>query len=429
MERRDKMGRILHKNEYYLSKRGLYEYKYYDLNGERKSIYSFTLNSTDMPPKGKPLKPSLRELEKQIQKDLDENIDFNRGNKTTLNEYFREHIETRQLKDSTRENYKYMYKKYIKPTLGGRKIADIRYSEIRSFYHKLMTKNHLKANTLETIHTILHPIFETAIRDDIIRKNPTHGVMVEIKRSHNWVKPKRHALTEPQQLALMNFLATDAHYKMWRPLFTLLLGSGMRVGEAVGLRWEDCDFDKKIISVNHNLLYRRQDRRHKTKFYITTPKTKNSIREIPMFDEVEEALLEEKSLQEIIGPNTTVVDGYSGFIFRNRYGDCLSPHCVNRVIDRICEAYNKKEAELAEAEEREPILLPHFSVHQLRHTFCTRLCEVEDDLKFIQYVMGHADIRTTMDIYNEVTKEHKERTANRVKSKLLISKEKEIAPV
>ena len=97
----------------------------------------------------------------------------------------------------------------------------------------------------------------------------------------------------------------------------------------------------------------------------------------------------------------------SGFIFKSRYNTVLSPHCVNRAIDRIIKACNAKEKEEAKAEGREPELLPHFSCHHLRHTFCTRFCENETNLKVIQEIMGHADITTTMDIYNEATKDKK----------------------
>ena len=62
----------------------------------------------------------------------------------------------------------------------------------------------------------------------------------------------------------------------------------------------------------------------------------------------------------------------------------------------------------AKAEGREPILLPKFSAHQLRHTFCTRFCENETNLKVIQSIMGHSDITTTMDIYADATQEKKQ---------------------
>lgn len=88
-----------------------------------------------------------------------------------------------------------------------------------------------------------------------------------------------------------------------------------------------------------------------------------------------------------------------------RVGELLNPHCLNRAIDRICRDYNEEETALAKDENREPLLLPHFSVHNLRHTFCTRLFEVEKDFKFIQQMMGHAEISTTMDIYTHITNE------------------------
>ena len=74
---------------------------------------------------------------------------------------------------------------------------------------------------------------------------------------------------------------------------------------------------------------------------------------------------------------------------------------MNKAIDRIVRDYNAEELVQSAKERREPLLLPDFSNHVLRHTFCTRLCENETDLKLIQEIMGHADISTTMDIYNE----------------------------
>lgn len=66
------------------------------------------------------------------------------------------------------------------------------------------------------------------------------------------------------------------------------------------------------------------------------------------------------------------------------------------------------------ARDREPDLLPHFSVHNLRHTFCTRLCESTNDVKFIQQVMGHADFSTTMDIYTHITQENMQEKAKNI---------------
>ena len=87
------------------------------------------------------------------------------------------------LKPTTKSNYLYMYDRFIRDTFGKRNIAEIKYSDVVQFYNHLTKKQELKINTLETIHTLLHPTFQLAVRDDIIRKNPTDGVMVELKRN------------------------------------------------------------------------------------------------------------------------------------------------------------------------------------------------------------------------------------------------------
>ena len=111
----------------------------------------------------------------------------------------------------------------------------------------------------------------------------------------------------------------------------------------------------------------------------------------------------------------------SDFVFLNRFGQPQNPQTVNRAIKRISVAYNEAELEKAEKEKREPQLLPPFSCHNLRHTFCTRLCENETNLKIIQDIMGHKDISTTMEIYAEATKEAKAHSFANLNGKLGIS--------
>ena len=91
----------------------------------------------------------------------------------------------------------------------------------------------------------------------------------------------------------------------------------------------------------------------------------------------------------------------------NRFGSVLNPQAVNRTIKRIISGYNAEEVINAKRERREQIILPDFSCHHLRHTFCTRLCEHETNLKVIQAIMGHRNIETTMDIYAEATDQKK----------------------
>lgn len=419
-KRRDSKGRILREGEVQRSN-GKYMYRYTDISGARRAVYSWRLVETDKAPDGKRSLKPLREMEKEIHRGLDDGIDEFKAYRTTLNSFYDEYIESKyELKQSTKTNYKYMYKKYVRDEIGQKDIASIKYSDIKKFYIHLIRDVGFKPNSMETIHTILHPVFNVAVRDGLIRSNPTDGVMAEIKRSHNWEKPKRHALTEQQQERFVQFVSTSPTYRHWMPLFTVLLGTGGRIGEIVGLRWEDCDFKTNLININHNLIYRQQDS-GKMELHITTPKTKAGTRIIPMFSEVRSTLLRERARQMECGFNQCEVDGYSGFIFSNRFGGVLTPHAVNRVIDRIVRDYNIEEAELASKERREPVQLPHFSAHNLRHTFCTRFCENETNIKVIQEIMGHRSIETTMDVYNEATKEKKMASFAAIEGKMRIS--------
>lgn len=415
--RRDNKGRILLKGEYQRAN-GLYEYKYTDIHGTKHSVYSWRLTQPDKAPKGKQSELCLRELERQVERDKQDGIDTAKAKKLTLNTFFDEYITNKVgLKQSTRTNYKYMYKKYVSETLGTKKITTIKYSDILKFYNSLIIDKGFKPNSMEIIHTILHPIFRVAVRDGYIRINPTDGAMTEIKKSHNWEKPKKHALTEKEQNAFISYISNSEKYRHWLPLFTVFLGTGCRVGEIIGLRWEDCDFEDKIININHNLIYRQQDDGH-CEFHITTPKTKSGIRIIPMLEDVKSALLEEYDKQTENGFNKTIIDGYSGFVFANRFGSVHNPYTINRAIKRIIKDYNSEETKSALKENREAGLLPDFSVHNLRHTFCTRFCENETNIKVIQEIMGHADITTTMDIYNEATKDKKKESFEKLEGKI-----------
>ena len=418
-KRKDNKGRILRDGE---SQRpdGRYMFQYKDAYGKRQTLYSWKLVETDRTPKGKKEMLSLREQEEQAKQDTKDGIRAGMT-KMTLNEMFEIYFATkRNLKQSTRTNYRYMWDKYAKETIGRRKLSSIRKSDILHFYNDLMDAG-FKPNSMEIMNTIMHPTFQMAVEDGYVRLNPTAGCMAEIKKSHDWTKPKRHALTIEQQKAFIDYTASSPVYNHWLPLFTTLLGTGCRIGEIIGLRWEDVDFKNNIISVNHNLIYRVQDN-GECEFHVTTPKTRNSVRVIPLLKDVKNALMSEKKRQFLCGERCSAeVDGYTNFIFTNRFGNVHNPMTINRAIKRIYSAYNSEEEKKAKEEKRKAILIPHFSCHNLRHTFCTRFCENESNIKVIQEIMGHSDISTTMNVYAEATQEKKKEVFDSLEGKIKIS--------
>lgn len=394
--RKDDRGRALRKGEVQRASDKRYMYTYTDPLGRRKFIYAQDL-------------ATLREKEKQLMKDQLDGLDLYVAGKATVNDTFDRYMSTKyDLRETTRSNYIYMYDRFVRDTFGRKKIADIKYSDVLQFYYHLLNEEELALGTLDSVHTLLHPTFQLAVRDEIIRKNPSDGVMKEVSKKDGKARGIRHALTLEQQRAFMEYMANHPVYYHWWPLFTVLLGTGCRIGEVIGLRWEDIDFENRVISINHSLVYYPVGESRKSVLRVSKPKTDAGIRTIPMLDTVQDAFQMERDEQEETGFNETEIDDMKGFVFINRYGSVPNPQAVNRTIKRIISSYNADEMVRAKRERREPVILPDFSCHHLRHTFCTRLCENETNLKVIQAIMGHRNIETTMDIYAEATDRKKQ---------------------
>ncbi len=139
-----------------------------------------------------------------------------------------------------------------------------------------------------------------------IRNNPSNGVMAEIKKSSGKNKGIRHALTIDQQRAFLGYIANSLVYCHWLPLFTALFGTGCRIGEMIGLRWEDLDYEKRLININHAVIYMVMDN-GKSEFHVSTPKTEAGTRVIPMMDAVRKAFQDEYEAQKETGSGTLSV--------------------------------------------------------------------------------------------------------------------------
>ena len=404
--RKDLRGRSLRKGEVQRASDKRYMYTYTDPLGRRKFIYANDLTQ-------------LREKEEKLLKDQLDGLDIYVAGKATLNETFDRYISTKyNLRESTRSSYLYTYDHYVRDTFGLKRIAEIKYSDVLQFYYHLLNQQGISLGTLDSVHCLLHPTFQLAVRDEIIRKNPTDGVMKEISRESGKNRGIRHALTIEQQRCFMEYIANHPIYYHWWPMFTILLGTGCRIGEALGLRWKDLDFEKRIISINHSLVYYPANGSNKCVLRVSLPKTDTGIRTIPMLDIVKDAFEMLYEEQKENGFNETEIDGMTGFIFCNRFGSVPNPQTVNHTIKRIANNYNADEVVRAKKEHRDPIILPNFSCHHLRHTFCTRLCENETNLKVIQSIMGHKNIETTLDIYAEATEKKKQESFENLAAKL-----------
>lgn len=408
-KRKDSKGRNLRTGESE-RKDGYYQYRW-TVNGKEKTVYATALSD-------------LRKKEVQIRRDIEDGIDSRAADTITLDDLFNKWMKTRgNLRDTTLVRNKQGYEGCVKERLGNKKIANIKYSDVYDLFSFLANERQYSKNYLRQIYTIVNAVFEIAVKDDVIRKNPCKGVLSDISKKYFGEKRKRHSLTLQEQEAFIDYVAGHPVYNHWLPMFTVLFGTGMRAGEFAGLRWEDCDFENNTISINHSYIYYNVGGKEgeKMRGVIHKPKSKAGERIIPMLAEVRAALLQAKAEQNRLNIPQKVVDGYTNFCFVTKAGGPYTNADINHAIYAIVERYNGEEEARAADECREPKLIRRFSIHNIRHTFASRLCENEQNLKVIQEIMGHEDIQTTMNVYAEATAEAKKISMENLEGKIKLS--------
>lgn len=402
-KRYDKKHRLLKTGE---SERadGYYVFRWTSRTGKRHSVMASTLEE-------------LRKKEEVIQRDVSDGIRADAQNVTVNDLYELWKALKRNLKGNTFANYCYMYELFVKDDIGKLYVCRLKRSDVKRFYNKLAEDRGLKISTIDNVHTVLHQVLQLAVDDNYVRQNVSDNMLKELKQSHHFEKDHKRGLTIPEQELFLSFLADEkCQFHHWYPIFTVMIGTGMRVGEICGLRWKDIDLKNGLIDVNHTLVYYNHRDENGCYFSINTPKTKAGRRQIPMTAEVKEAFLMEKKYQNLLGISCSVaVDGYADFIFVNRFGNVQHQCTLNRALRRIIRDCNDRQL-LREL--KEPILLPSFSCHSLRHTFTTRLVEAGVNIKVIQELCGHSSSDVTLDIYTTVTKELMKREFGNFEEKL-----------
>lgn len=390
-KRKDTKGRALNEGE---SQRptGTYQYKWTE-GGKRHTISAKTLQE-------------LREAEEKLNKE--QALGLKTDNRyQTLNDLFDVWARLKKgLKDNTYQNYCYMYNQYVRPNFGNKRLSRLKFSDVKGFYSSLYDDKGLRPNTIDVIHNVLQQVVQLGVNDGYLLNNPCNGALKELKIAHNKDVEKRHALTAEQQQIFEDFLRNNVRYQHWYPIFFTMLHTGMRVGECTGLRWEDVDFEKREISVNHTLVYYSRGKENGCAFAINTTKTEAGNRIIPMSSAVVKAFEAEREYQQLVGiKSNAVVDGYSGFVFVNRFGNLQHQGTLNKALRRIIRDCNY--GVLDRCGKSDPVTLPPFSCHNLRHTFATRAVEAGMNVKALQDVLGHKDVETTLNIYAEATADFK----------------------
>ena len=375
--RKDNKGRLLKTGESQ-RKDGRYAYKYQDKNGKSKFMYSWRLTDTDPIPKGKRFCRSLRDLERDLQRDLFDGIDSS-GKKMLLWQLYEKHNALKpNVRQSTETGRKYLMDILKSDTLGNMPIESIKPSDTKEWAIR-MKKNGYSYQTINNYKRSLKACFYTALNDDLVRKNPFNWNLSDVLEDDTEHKT---ALTDEQVNALLSFVQIDGVYQKYYNAIVVLLHTGLRISELCGLTTSDIDFEKGFIQVNHQINY------DKGKYSINEPKTDSGIREIPMLEPVRKALMDE--IKGRIDVQQILIDGYSDFVFLNQKSLPMYAHCYSNAFSSLIKKYNKyhKGDEL-------PLITPH----TLRHTFCTNMANKKMTPNTLQYVMGHKNITMTLGYY------------------------------
>lgn len=216
-KRKDKTRTVLRTGELQRSD-GSYQYSWTDENHKRRYVYSKTLEA-------------LRIKEEAIEKDKSDGIKAE-ARYVTLDDLYELWKDLKRgLKNNTFENYKYIYETFVRRQIGSKRVSTFLKSDIKRFYNYLVDERGLKPATVDGVHNILHQIFDMAVDDNYIRNNPTNNVLRELKKAHCFKTEKRRGLTRPEQELFMDYLKNSNTAVYWYPVFAVMLGTGLRVGD------------------------------------------------------------------------------------------------------------------------------------------------------------------------------------------------------
>jgi len=293
------------------------------------------------------------------------------------------------VKDNTVKNYRNRYKQNIKPAIGNYKLDAVRQIQCQLILNEMVDCGY-SVGSIELTQITLHAIFQGAVDNQYLIRNPADGLKIK-KQS---TKEERRVLTVDEEKVFKEY-AKDT---MYANAYFLVLQTGLRVGEIGGLKWEDIDFENKILHVNRTLL---QDKA-KGGFYFGTPKTSTSKRAIPLTDDAINLLRDQQHKQfKLRAKSKTWNIQWDGLVFTTINGNPVGYATFRKLMIGIVNNINlDRKIESPNYEKFE-----HVYMHSLRHTFATRCIERGVKPKVLQKFLGHSNLSTTMDLYVHVTEE------------------------
>ena len=378
-KRRDNKNRILRNGESQRSD-GRYRYKYIDKDGISRDVYSWRLEKNDPLPKGKMKDLSLREKEKQIERDLFDDITPNGGNMTVL-ELVEKYISLKTgVRHNTEANYKFVINIIKKEDFGRKRIDKVKLSDAKAWLIKLQQ---VDGRGYSSIRGVVRPAFQMAVDDDLIRKNPFGFELASVVVNDSVT---REAITRKQEREFLKFIKEDKHFCKYYDGIYILFNTGLRISEFCGLTISDINFKDMRIKVDHQL-----QRKRNMEYSIEEPKTESGVRYVPMTEEV--ATCFRRIISNRSKPRVEpMIQGYTGFLFLDKNDRPMVALHWEKYMQHIRDKYNSIYK----------IQMPKITPHVCRHTFCSNMAKSGMNPKTLQYIMGHSDISVTLNTYTHV---------------------------
>ncbi len=323
---------------------------------------------------------------------FNENMRF----KELTEEYFKV-FAPNKLKPITAYNYEKMIDFHFMDYFGNKKLKDITTGILTDYFCKLtITKSTgevvpMAPSTVKRIYNIMQSLFHFAVSQGYLKETPCRGVILPSKDVTK--DEKRKYLLEDE---LPRFIQLFEGYSVLNTIVKVLLYTGMRSGEALGLQWSDIDFDKRLITINHTLSDVGG------KHFLTTPKTKTSHRNIYITDSLLEILKEHKKKQHELAFMLGGQFEHPEMVFTSESGNYKDRSCLNTSFKRFLKGTE----------------FEFMTLHCLRHSNATLLLNEGVDLKIVSEHLGHSDIGTTANIYTDVLESTRKRTADIIAMKL-----------
>ena len=313
------------------------------------------------------------------------------------------------------------FKLHIAPQIGKMKVYEIDNYAIQKLVNNLIEEGYSN-DTIKKCKHLLNQFFEYAIDNKWILVNPTLKVKVKGKRNiYEEDNDEKYKAMPPEiRDKFLDALNKD-EANFIKPLCISLMFAGLRIGEALALKWKNIDFNNKSIKVERAITqvpkFDEQGNVKDRKTVIGDTKTTCSVRDIPVTDIVLETLKQWKDKQnerQQTNPDVTaILTSPTSFVFANDDGSYRTYSGTRKIFDRFKRRNGLNKFNI------------HF--HGLRHTFSNMLFEMNENPKVIQQLLGHRDVKTTITVYNSVNSVYVREATDRLNTRIQEQqKEKEV---